>query len=191
MENIHIFKKEDWKLIIDAGQPGPSYIPGHAHCDALSFELYYKGKPAAVNCGTYAYQSEKRKFFRGTSAHNTLMINGREQSLCWGFFRMAGRSKVRVLSVNEKHLKARIRDYSGRIAIRRFDIGNDLVVTDTAKGSELTAWFHPLINLESSYTCEHVHEEKQPYAPEYGICREISAVSYKGRNRLKLRIRLE
>ena len=37
---FYIFKQNDWKLIVDAGQPGPAYIPGHAHCDAMSFELF-------------------------------------------------------------------------------------------------------------------------------------------------------
>ena len=40
---FYIFKKDDWKLIVDAGQPGPAYIPGHAHCDAGSFELFKAG----------------------------------------------------------------------------------------------------------------------------------------------------
>ena len=59
---FYIFKQNDWKLIVDAGQPGPAYIPGHAHCDTMSFELFRAGKPVIVNCGTYAYQCKERSF---------------------------------------------------------------------------------------------------------------------------------
>ena len=44
MSGFYIFKQNDWKLIVDAGQPGPAYIPGHAHCDAMSFELFKAGE---------------------------------------------------------------------------------------------------------------------------------------------------
>lgn len=97
----YIFKNGDWKLIVDAGQPGPSYLPGHAHCDAMSFELFHKGKPVLVNCGTYAYQCEERAFFRSTAAHNTVMRKGVEQSQCWGNFRMGKRSCTAVLKTTE------------------------------------------------------------------------------------------
>ena len=50
---FYIFKNGPWKLVVDAGQPGPAYIPGHAHCDAMSYELFKDGKPVLMNCGTY------------------------------------------------------------------------------------------------------------------------------------------
>lgn len=82
----YIFRNDRWKLIVDSGKPGPEYIPGHAHCDAMSFELFKDGKPVIVNCGTYAYQCKERGFFRSTAAHNTVMADGTEQSQCWGLF---------------------------------------------------------------------------------------------------------
>ena len=71
-------------LLIDCGQAGSSYIPGHSQCDALSFELFCGGMPVFVNSGTGLYQGVERQYFRSTKAHNPVVINGREQSDCWG-----------------------------------------------------------------------------------------------------------
>lgn len=82
-------------LIFDAGKIGVDYQPAHGHCDCLSFELSVEGEPLFVNSGTYEYQGDLRKYFRKTCAHNTVEINGHEQSLCWGGFRVSKRiSKV-------------------------------------------------------------------------------------------------
>lgn len=110
---FYIFKQNDWKLVVDAGQPGPVYIPGHAHCDAMSFELFKAGKPVIVNCGTYAYQCKERSFFRSTAAHNTVMVNDTEQSQCWGAFRMAKRSKVNVVRVSENSIVIELMNQRG------------------------------------------------------------------------------
>ena len=82
---------DDIAVMIDAGIVGPSYNPGHAHCDCLSFELFKNNQPILVNSGTYQYQGEFRSLFRSTKAHNTLMVDGREQSECWGEHRVAKR----------------------------------------------------------------------------------------------------
>lgn len=95
----------DIAVMFDAGEPGPSYMLGHAHCDCLSFELSYKGEPVIVNSGTYAYQSELRPYFRSTAAHNTVMVDGEEQMECWGEHRV-GKSyrDVRVIELSDKRL---------------------------------------------------------------------------------------
>lgn len=90
----YILETDNKKCIIDAGQIGPKYQPGHGHCDALSYELSVRGKPVIVNSGTYGYEKGKvRDFFRSTRAHNTVMIDDIEQSECWGSFRVADRMK--------------------------------------------------------------------------------------------------
>ena len=187
----YIFRKDDWKLIVDAGQPGPSYIPGHAHCDALSFELYRGGIPIVMNCGTYAYQTEQRSFFRSTAAHNTVMINGTEQSQCWGVFRMGKRSSVRVLEADEKRLIAEMKDQNGRIVKRTFSFGQELVITDETEYGKLTGFVHPITGLEIGCECEREENLVHPYAPEYGIMTNIRCIKYEGEGRISLRIPLE
>lgn len=78
-------------VMMDAGPVGPDYMPGHAQCDALSFELFYHGRPIFVNSGTGQYQGALRKWYRSTAAHNTIVINEHEQSDCWGEHRVGRR----------------------------------------------------------------------------------------------------
>ena len=90
------FKLENKKLslLFDCGKIGPDYMTGHSHCDALSFELFFKGIPVLVNAGTFQYQTGLRPFFRSDYAHNTLQVNGENQSECWGEHRTGRRMKV-------------------------------------------------------------------------------------------------
>jgi uncharacterized heparinase superfamily protein len=79
------------RMIIDAGCIGPDYLPGHAHCDTLSYELFLAGTRFIVNSGVYAYQGPDRHSFRSTAAHNTVRIDGEEQHEIWAVFRVARR----------------------------------------------------------------------------------------------------
>lgn len=81
----------DIAVLFDAGKIGPDYMPGHGHCDCLSFELSVDTKPLFVNSGTYQYQGKLRGYFRSTRAHNTVTIGERDQSECWGEHRVARR----------------------------------------------------------------------------------------------------
>ena len=92
-------------LIFDAGKIGVDYQPAHGHCDCLSFELSVDGKPLLVNSGTYEYQGDLRKHFRKTRVHNTVEINGHEQSQCWGGFRVAKRIQNVSGSISGNELK--------------------------------------------------------------------------------------
>ena len=89
---------EGERMIVDCGAPGPSYQPGHAHCDALSFELDLAGARVVVDSGTSGYEGDPlRAYQRSTRAHSTVEIGGREQSEVWGTFRVARMAAVRAL----------------------------------------------------------------------------------------------
>jgi len=79
---------EEIRLIADAGPLGYREIAAHGHADALSFTLSMAGEEFLVDPGTFAYHTEAewRAYFRGTSAHNTLRIDGRDQSQSGGNF---------------------------------------------------------------------------------------------------------
>jgi uncharacterized heparinase superfamily protein len=77
-------------LIADVGPPCPPQLPAHAHADCLSFELAVDGERVVVNTGTSTYQhGYRRAFERSTRAHNTVEIDGVDQSEVWGTFRAA------------------------------------------------------------------------------------------------------
>jgi len=80
--------KEEIRLIVDAGPLGYRSIAAHGHADALAFTLSLGGKEFLIDPGTYAYhgQSPWRDYFRGTGAHNTLRVDGKDQSESGGNF---------------------------------------------------------------------------------------------------------
>lgn len=191
---FYIFERKlssgNWKLIIDAGQPGPTYIPGHAHCDAMSFELFCDGKPILVNCGTYAYQCKERAFFRSTSAHNTVMLNGIEQSQCWSVFRLGKRSRTRVLDVTNNSVEMEMIDQTGQKVQRSIVLSDKLTVVDTAKGMNLSTFVHLTEPREILHNAVE-REIRQPYAPEYGKLTEITAKELTGLGCVKMMMNLE
>jgi uncharacterized heparinase superfamily protein len=82
-------------LIADLADVGPSYIPGHAHADTLSFELSFSGQRLFVNSGTSTYeQGPERCRQRATSQHNTVCVNGQNSSEVWASFRVGERAKI-------------------------------------------------------------------------------------------------
>jgi len=89
------------KMMFDVGCIGPDYLPGHAHCDTLSYELSLAGKRCIVNSGTYQYAGSERNKFRATKAHNTVQIDGVEQHEIWSTFRVARRAYPLNISVDK------------------------------------------------------------------------------------------
>jgi hypothetical protein len=84
--------RDDWTteanyLLFDCGPHGQANC-GHAHADALSFDLAANGRTLLVDPGTYTYtrSSEMRDWFRRSAAHNSLTIGGRSSSVSAGPF---------------------------------------------------------------------------------------------------------
>ena len=81
-------------VVCDAGPIGPDYQLGHAHADLFSFELSLNGERMIVDSGTSTYSAgPEREYLRGTAAHNTVEVNGRNQVDVWGSFRVGRRVK--------------------------------------------------------------------------------------------------
>lgn len=92
-----------FKMIADVGEIGPTYLPGHAHADTLSFELALHGERVIVNSGTSLYGlSQERLRQRSTSAHSTVEINGENSSEVWSGFRVARRAEPMDLDCNQE-----------------------------------------------------------------------------------------
>lgn len=66
----------------DCGPFGYTRAPGHGHADALSFEFFARGRNLLTDAGVYSYHLGKnwRQFFRGTAAHNTVQVDGQDQT---------------------------------------------------------------------------------------------------------------
>ena len=76
------------RAVVDAGPLGYTSIAAHGHADALSFTLSVGGRELIIDPGTYAYHTQERwrEYFRGTGAHNTVRIDGLDQSEQGGNF---------------------------------------------------------------------------------------------------------
>ena len=85
----------NYELLIDVGNVGPSYQPGHAHSDTFNFELIKEGNPVIVDTGISTYEKNAiRQYERATSSHNTVKIGSKDQTQVWGGFRVAKRAKI-------------------------------------------------------------------------------------------------
>jgi uncharacterized heparinase superfamily protein len=96
-----IARHRDQKLVLDCGPFAPDELPAHGHCDAFSFELALGDERFIVDSGTFAYTGPRRAHFRGTVAHNTVAIPGREQTEIWGDFRAGRRARIVERSLTE------------------------------------------------------------------------------------------
>lgn len=74
-------------LLFDSGPHGTDNC-GHAHADALAFEVAARGETVLVDPGTYTYTGlkEMRDWFRGSMAHNTLTVDRQSSSVPAGPF---------------------------------------------------------------------------------------------------------
>jgi hypothetical protein len=82
-------------LIASASTPLPPYQPGHAHCDALSFELSVSGQRVVTDTGVTEYlPGPLRQASRATASHATVQLGEEEQAELWAAHRIGGRPDV-------------------------------------------------------------------------------------------------
>lgn len=151
------FKNNNYETVVDVGNIGPDYIPGHAHSDTFSFELYVHGKPLIVDTGVSTYEAnDRRQLERSSRSHNTVEIDGENQSGMWGGFRVAKRAKIIRLYETETSIESTHDGYQhkGILHTRKFIFGVDsITIYDTIKGGKTcmnTAYlhFHPEVDLQ-------------------------------------------
>ncbi len=91
------------RLIVDCGAVGPDYQPGHSHCDTLSFELSLEGRRVVVDSGCCQYEDGGiRQYNRGNAGHNTVTVDGQNQSEVWGAHRCARRAYPLYARLHER-----------------------------------------------------------------------------------------
>jgi len=87
-------------LAFDHGPLGYLSIAAHGHADALAIWLHLAGRPVLVDAGTFLYHSGEawRDHFRGTAAHNTLLVDGADSSRIVGPFNWSRKARARLLA---------------------------------------------------------------------------------------------
>jgi hypothetical protein len=93
------------RAVIGAGPLGYLSIAAHGHADALSLVLSIAGREMLVDPGTYSYHTnpEWRRYFRGTAAHNTVQVDGADQSIQGGNFMWMRHAHARCTHLASVH----------------------------------------------------------------------------------------
>lgn len=134
------YQTEKYEVLVDIGNIGPDYIPGHAHSDIFSFLLYIGEKEIITDTGTSTYENnQQRQTERSTTAHNTVMVDGKEQNEVWSAFRVGRRGHVKILTDKENKIKAEHDGYQfmGVMHERQFKFDTDeLIIRDCLKREE-------------------------------------------------------
>lgn len=94
----HFGEPDEIKGMVDCGPLGYLGIAAHGHADALALTLSIGGEACLVDPGTYSYWQEHkwRDYFRGTSAHNTVRIDGLDQSVSGGRFMWLKKARASI-----------------------------------------------------------------------------------------------
>jgi hypothetical protein len=90
---------DEVRLLVDAGPLGYLSIAAHGHADALAFTLEIGDKEILIDPGTYSYHTDPawRRYFRSTLAHNTVGIDGEDQSVQAGNFMWTDHARARCI----------------------------------------------------------------------------------------------
>ena len=179
--------------LLDVAPVGPDYLPGHAHADTLSFELSLFGQRVFVNSGTSCYgNSAERLRQRGTAAHNTVVVDGRNSSEVWGGFRVARRARPVDLTIDETDGTAIVScahdGFEKLKHTRKWKFGgNELVVEDSVSGrfSQAEARFHlhPSVKIDEkslngnggAVVLQLADGQKIRFSVESGVLRMVAA----------------
>jgi len=194
-------------LVADVGDPCPPDLPAHAHADCLSFELTAHGRRVVVDSGTSTYEpGAQRAHERSTAAHNTVVVDGADQTEVWGVFRAARLAHGRLERVDDDgHTVTVVASHDGYHRLlgrplhrRTWRIAEHLEVTDqiTGKGAHRiesrvhfaagfgkAVWSGPA-ELE-------VSEGPALYATAFGVVNDGYAISATWQGWLPVTIRLE
>jgi len=128
------------QVLFDAGSFGP-WGAGHSHADALSIVVRSGDEEILIDPGTCTYVGEQkwRDWFRGTEAHNTVRIDGRDQATAAGPFRWTNHPEVTILSwkANAKRdameAECRYRGFTHRRSVE-FQKPNVVLIVDEIEG---------------------------------------------------------
>ena len=156
-------------------------VAGHSHSDTLSFTLQHARQDVLLDPGTYTYMSDiaERNWFRGSVAHNTVLIDSQDQGVPAGPFRWVSKPEVILNSWSASdsggYIDALCR-YAGYTHRRRVLLQQDrLLVLDEMDGPAGDHTCEQIWQLGSAAASMHFgfsaeaeqHESK--VSPAYGV----------------------
>jgi hypothetical protein len=153
-----VLRGGDLWALVRCGDVGLNGIGGHAHNDALSFELSLGDQPLVVDPGTFVYTPDaaERNRFRSTAWHSTLQVADEEQNPLRSdyLFQMDDRRRARALEWapgddGRAVFAGRHEGFPGATHERRFEfdgLAGTLTLQDTLQGADgrSLTWTFPL-----------------------------------------------
>ena len=135
---IVVMRRGSVCALFDAGPFGPG-SGGHSHSDTLSLVVTAGDRELLIDSGTFSYMDpEWRGLFRGSSAHNTIRIDGHDQAVATGPFRWAQKPEVKLLEFTTDAASDRVVAmcrYSGFIHTRTVEFeNNEFSIADRIEG---------------------------------------------------------
>jgi len=214
----YILKGGPFHLIFDCGPVGMAgkQLATHGHSDLLSFTLAIEGEPFIIDPGSGTYTENKNihDYFRSTSGHNTITIDGRDQCGLAGFWTLEKHPKARLVRwETSEDLDTVCGEHDGyqpiihrrEIQLRKKPIPT-LKIYDEIIGNDVhnyQCYFHlapnilcrasgTTLQLVSSKSCLRmsfeptltVREVKGWFAPDYGPWIEAPVLVFEGRSDL-------
>jgi len=178
----------DTHIIVDAGQFGP-WGSGHSHSDTLSIVVRRGDREMLVDAGTYTYVGDEkwRNWFRGSAAHNTIRIDGKDQATPAGPFRWTDQPTPRVHAWGsneaEDYLDAEC-SYAGFTHRRRIRFSKpDMIyvvdeITGPAGTHEVEQWWHPAsVEAERCLIFDHAPDRVEAWrSTVFGAKEPITAL---------------
>ena len=145
-------------VVMDCAELGFGALAAHGHADALSIVLRVAGEDVLVDPGTYDYFTYPawRAYYRSTPAHNTVTIDGVDQSMISGPFMWATRARTTCVEwspsagggaiVGEHDGYTRLADpVVHRRRVELDGVTRRITLTDelgAAGEHDITIWFH-------------------------------------------------
>ncbi len=154
------------RIVVDAGPLGFGPIAAHGHADALSFTLSVSGTPFLIDPGTYSYHTDQRwrDYFRGTSAHNTVRVDGLDQSVIGGNFLWTRHARVTVQTHEVNNELQHVGAYHDGYARLDDPVIHRRTVTYDCRKRRLT--------IQDHFECEAEHDIEQFFhLAEYVVAR--------------------
>lgn len=160
LNGYYLIRNEAITVYFDGARVGPDELPGHAHADTLSIEVFVNGFPFLRNIGTSCYGDDAQRMYeRSSSAHNNPVLNSLNSSDVWSGFRVGKRAGVIYrdskldLATEIVTAEAAHNGYSSyfskgsRIVSRKISLsGNSLIIEDNvhqaSNSDELNLYFH-------------------------------------------------
>jgi hypothetical protein len=191
-----------YECVVDIGNIGPNYIPGHAHADTFNFELYVDGKLFIVDVGLSTYETNARRTEeRSTASHNSVEVSNENSSKVWGGFRVADRATVTEIKESKQKIMASHDGYMKKFGIlhtREWQFEENKIVIKDSLNKKVHAvarlHFHTDVTkgeiLKALVSDKKIHFVNYKYSPEFNILVNAIAVEIAFEKDLKVEIKI-